>query len=138
MKRVGFQYLPSNQRFHASDEGKNMLAELVHGSENFHPFETQVEVYMLALAVGISSHEEFEEKFEQTLFVLETYMNYDEYGVYPLIVKSIHPEFEPVDIGKAIDKFAAAGVRTLHKEFKNTGKIDFERLITLFRKEQPS
>lgn len=111
-----------------------MFEELVRGNESFHPFETQVEVYMLALSVGIITREELDERFDQTIFVLETYTNYDEYGVYPLIVKSIYPQLEQAEIGKAIDKFAAGGLRVLYKEFKNTQKVDFEGLIKLSRK----
>ena len=131
---IGMQYIPKDQRFHTSSEGQSMLKEIVKGTEQFHPFSKQVEVYMLALSVGIMNREMIPVKKEETLFVLETYSHYDEFGVYPLIIKPLYPNAEPEEIGDMIDKFAAAGLKALYREFKENGKIDFQALVSQSRK----
>ena len=51
------QYIPKDHRFLSSSEGQSMLKEIVKGTEHFHPFSKQVEVYLLALSVVIMNIE---------------------------------------------------------------------------------
>ncbi len=131
---IGFAYLDPGQRFATSKEGKRILEELVKGNESFHPFGTQVGIFMLALAVGIITRDISDDKLTETIFVLSTYRNNDEFGVYPLVVKSMYPELDEKETGEMIEKFADAGLKTLYKEFTASGKIDFEKWIALSRK----
>lgn len=132
---LGFRYLNLNQRFYTSASGKQMLEELKAGKGDFKPFKQQIDVFMFALTVGILTRDPVEAKFDQLIFVLETYMNHDRYGIFPLIVKSMYPNASEADVGRLMEQFAEGGLRTIHKEFKDRSKIDFEAWIKISRKK---
>jgi hypothetical protein len=130
---IGYRYLGVNQRFYTTAEGKKMLEELKEGKGDFKPFGQQIDVYIFALTIGIITRDLIEAKFDQMICVLETYRNHDPYGVFPLVVKSMYPGASESEVGQFMHRFAEAGLRTIHKEFKGTGKIDFERWIKISR-----
>lgn len=128
----GLQYLSKTERFYTTKRGKAIYEELKLGSEKFHPFDTHAEIFMLGLSVGLLTQEKVDkDKFDELLFLTQTYVTHDELGVYPLIVKSMHPDLDESGVARMIERYAEAGLRLLYQEFKNTQKIDFQALLKL-------
>ncbi len=129
----GLQYVNSSDRFYASKKGLEMYKTLRDGDERFHPFTTFIEIFLLGLAIGIVSHTRVEEegRFDELLFVMETYINRDRFGVFPLIVKSMHPELDKSQVARMMERYAEGGVRIVHDEFKRSGKVDFQAMLKL-------
>ncbi len=127
----GLQYLNSTDRFYASKKGLEMYQTLRKGDDKFHPFTSFVEIFVLGLAMGILSQRDEEQKFDELLFVMETYTRHDEFGVFPLILKSMHPELDKSDLVKMMQRYAESGVKMLYDEYRRTQKIDFQAILKL-------
>lgn len=128
---VGLQYLDKAERFGTSKKGKKMYDELKAGKEKFHPFETQTQIFVLALALGLVTREKLDGKFDEKIIRWETYTTHDPFGVFPLIVKSLHPDLDQSGVARMMEKYAEAGLTMLHEEFKKNDSIDFAKIQRL-------
>ena len=132
--RPGLQYLSDTERFYTTAKGKEIYDKLKNGNDRIH-FETNAQIFMLALSLGIMMQGKVEsEKFDELLFMMPTYVNHDQFGVYPLVIKSMYPDLDEGGTARMMERYAEAGLRTLHDEFKNTQNIDFQGLIDLVKK----
>jgi len=133
----GLAYLDEGARFYTTSEGRQMYRELKEGNEKFQPFETHSQIYVLALAIGILSNDKVDvkEKLDETLFVYPVYLNQDEYGVFPLMLKSMHPELDNAGIEDIMNRYAEAGLRYLYKKYKDNQTIDFQEVLKLRPKQ---
>ncbi len=134
--RPGLEYLTDTERFYSTAKGKEMYDTLKKGNEKFHPFETNAQIFMLGLSLGILTQDKIEsDKFDELLFMMPTYTTHDQFGVYPLVIKSMYPDLDDSGIARMMERYAEAGLRSLFREFKNTQKIDFQALIDLMKKK---
>lgn len=126
----GLKYLSKDDRLATTKKGKMMYDELKQGRGEFHPFQTQTQLFILCMAVGIIKEEKIEdEKFDEDIIRWETYSNHDPFGIFPLLVKTKYPDLDNNGVARIMERYAEAGLRILYEEFKNTGSIDFQRLI---------
>ena len=133
MIEVGLRYLDKAERFGTTKKGRKIYDELKAGKEKFHPFETQTQIFVLALALGLVTKETVDGKFDEKIIRWETYTTHDPYGVFPLIVKSIHPNLDQSGVARMMEKYAEAGLTILHEEFEKHDSIDFAKIQKLTR-----
>lgn len=130
--RAGLNYLDETGRFSTTKKGREMYHVLKAGNDKFQPFETQSQIYVLALSVGILSNEKVEnERFDENLFVYQAYLNQDPLGVFPLIIKSMFPELDKNGVIQMMDRYAEGGLRILYNKYMAYKKIDFQELMKL-------
>jgi hypothetical protein len=132
---IGFRYVSPSQRIFTTAEGKKMLEELKEGKGDFKPFGQQIDVFVFSLAIGVITRDLAEAKFDQMISILDTYVNRDPYGIFPLVIKSMYPEAGEAEIGHLMMQFAEGGLRTIYNEFKKSGRIDFEAWIKVSRQK---
>lgn len=120
-------YLEGGERFATSKKARKMYDEL----ENSGIFKNHPQLFLTGLAVGILTGKTSSEPAVEDMIKLETYVNYDPFGVFPTYLVGTNPGCTPKQLARMMEGYADAGIETIYQQFKSTGKVDFAKLKDL-------
>lgn len=83
------------------------------------------------MSLGLA-HEKFDKvEHKVDLMILPVYRSHDPNGIFPLLVKAVHPELEKDALARRMEEYAIYGAKMLKEQYDKLGKIDFQLFISL-------
>ena len=115
-------YLDTGERFYTSTEIRDFYNLLKENGT----FQSHADAFMASIALGIS-HEKFEPLVHRVdLMILAVYRSADPNGIFPLLVKVLHPELDKTALARRMEEYAIYGAKLLMEQHEKLGKIDFD------------
>jgi hypothetical protein len=123
-------YLPRDARFFLTREARDFYKIIEDPSNQY--FKQHSDAFMASMALGITNHKYIEgKKKDADLMILAVYRAADPRGIFPLLVKAIHPELDKKQLVDRMEDYALAGVEELREQYEKLGRIDFALLKEL-------
>ena len=121
------KYLDRDERFNTSEEIRdffNLLKET--GIFKDHP-----DAFIASMSLGITYDKFVKAEHRVGLMILPVYRSHDPNGVFPLLVKALHPELDKEALARRMEDYAVQGAMMLKEQYEKLGKIDFELFLSL-------
>jgi hypothetical protein len=122
-------YLDKDARFFTTVEVRDLYKLLEDPSNGY--FKQHSDAFITSMALGISHGKYLQGKKDADLMILAVYRAADPKGIFPLLVKALHPELDKKQLANRMEDYALAGAEMLREQYEKLGKIDFDLLKAL-------
>lgn len=117
-------YIDSDERFAVTPEALDFF-KLLEDPSNMY-FSQHADVFIACMAIGISYGKFTPDQGKDTIMILSVYRSRDPQGIFPLLVKALHPELDKKQLADRMEDYAIAGVEYLKQQYEKLGRIDYE------------